>query len=56
MLTRADIEKMVNHLYRQTGAHRFIEAPDISIAAADAPFYLNSKRSSARSIGRPMKC
>ena len=25
MLTRADIEKMVNHLYRQTGADRFFE-------------------------------
>lgn len=47
---------MVNHLYRQTGADRFFEEPDIRIAAADDPFFLKFKRSSARSIGRPMKC
>lgn len=43
MLTRADIEKMVNHLYRQTGADRFFEEPDIRIAAADDPFFLKFK-------------
>lgn len=55
MLTRADIEKMVNHLYRQTGADRFFEEPDIRIAAADDPFFLKFKEI----IGRPwtpMKC
>lgn len=43
MLTRSDIEKMVNHLYRQTGADRFFEEPDIRIAAADDPFFLKFK-------------
>lgn len=42
-MNRTEIETMVKHLYRRTGADRFFEEPSVHVAAAADDFFLKFK-------------
>lgn len=43
MKDRADIETMLNHLYRQAEADRFFDEPSVRVASASDPFFIKFK-------------